>query len=123
MLDYAVFNIHRLRSIHERGVRRTAAGNNRPTTLLLTLTTLMQIDRKQSAPDAILRDSRWGKRAMWALSAHADRFPAEEVIAEAKSASAPSRKRKRPDRSAIGTRVSGDDKKTRSRRQVHVETP
>jgi len=63
MLDYAVFNIHRLRSIHERGVRR-AAGNNRPTTtVLLTLTTLMQIDRKQSAPDAILPGIPAGENA------------------------------------------------------------
>lgn len=53
MLDYAVFNIHRLRN--ERGVR-SPAGNNRRTTVLLTLTTLMQIDRKQSTPDTILRD-------------------------------------------------------------------
>lgn len=56
MLDYAVFNIHRLRNIHEREVR-SAGGNIRPTTVLLTLATLMQIDRKQSTPDMILRDS------------------------------------------------------------------
>lgn len=64
MLDYAVFNIHRLRNIHEREVR-SAGGNIRPTTVLLTLATLMQIDRKQSTPDMILRDSLWGKRALF----------------------------------------------------------
>lgn len=56
MLDYAVFNIHRLRSIHERNIRLPAGGIH-PIPVLLTLATLMQIDRKQSTPDMILRDS------------------------------------------------------------------
>jgi len=38
MLNYAVFNIHRLRNIHEREVR-SAGGNIRPTTVPLTLAT------------------------------------------------------------------------------------
>jgi len=100
MLDYAVFNIHRLRSIHERGVRR-AAGNNRPTTtVLLTLTTLMQIDRKQSAPDAILPGIPAGENARLF---RADRFPVEEVIAEAIGSDGESpRREKGNDRRANG---------------------
>lgn len=56
MLDYAVFNIHRLKSIHEYEVR-SPGSNIRPITVLLTLATLMQIDRKQSTLNMILWDS------------------------------------------------------------------